>query len=125
MRLGHGITLMLPGYNHPARVAEQTATLELVSNGRVDCGTGESSARLELEGFGINRLKKRELCTETVRETARMLVLDPYPGFKAEFFSMPARNIVPKPAQHPIPRSGWPVRTEKRFASPPGSASAH
>ena len=42
IRLGHGIVLMPPGYNHPARVAERIATLDLVSNGRVELGTGES-----------------------------------------------------------------------------------
>ncbi len=42
---------MPPGYNHPARVAERIATLDLVSNGRVEFGTGESSALLELGGY--------------------------------------------------------------------------
>ena len=40
IRLGHGIVLMPPGYNQPARVAERIATLDLVSRGRVDWGTG-------------------------------------------------------------------------------------
>ena len=53
IRLGHGIVLMPPGYNHPARVAERIATLDLVSNGRVDFGTGESSSLAELGGFGV------------------------------------------------------------------------
>ena len=44
IRLGHGIVLMPPGYNHPARVAERIATLDLVSHGRVDFGT--KSARI-------------------------------------------------------------------------------
>src|SRR5574337_324674 len=52
IRLGHGIVLMPPGYNAPARVAERIATLDLVSDGRVEWGTGESSSRIELEGFG-------------------------------------------------------------------------
>jgi alkanesulfonate monooxygenase SsuD/methylene tetrahydromethanopterin reductase-like flavin-dependent oxidoreductase (luciferase family) len=43
IRLGHGIVLMPPGYNQPARVAERIATLDLVSRGRVDWGTGESA----------------------------------------------------------------------------------
>src|SRR4029078_12191394 len=50
IRLGHGITLMPPGYNHPARVAERIATLDLVSNGRVEWGTGEASSRVETQG---------------------------------------------------------------------------
>jgi len=103
IRLGHGITLMPPGYNHPARVAERIATLDLVSNGRVDWGTGESSSRMELEGFGINPMKKREMWMEAVGETARMMASDPYPGFDGEFFSMPHRNVVPKPLQTPHP----------------------
>src|SRR5690349_2312249 len=55
IRLGHGIVLAPPPYNHPARVAERIATLDLVSNGRVEFGTGESSSQMELGGFGIDR----------------------------------------------------------------------
>src|ERR671930_180310 len=51
IRLGHGIVLMPPAYNHPARVAERIATLDLISRGRVDFGTGESSSETELGGF--------------------------------------------------------------------------
>jgi alkanesulfonate monooxygenase SsuD/methylene tetrahydromethanopterin reductase-like flavin-dependent oxidoreductase (luciferase family) len=34
IRLGYGIVLMPPGYNHPGRVAERIAALDLVSDGR-------------------------------------------------------------------------------------------
>jgi alkanesulfonate monooxygenase SsuD/methylene tetrahydromethanopterin reductase-like flavin-dependent oxidoreductase (luciferase family) len=103
IRLGHGITLMPPNYNAPARVAERIATLDLVSDGRVEWGTGESSSRLELEGFGINYMQKRDMWEEAVRETARMLAMEPYPGFSGKYFSMPPRNVVPKPLQRPHP----------------------
>jgi alkanesulfonate monooxygenase SsuD/methylene tetrahydromethanopterin reductase-like flavin-dependent oxidoreductase (luciferase family) len=103
IRLGHGITLMPPGYNHPARVAERIATLDLVSDGRVEWGTGESSSRLELEGFGVNYMEKRDMWLEAVRECARMMAMDPYPGFRGKYFSMPHRNVVPKPVQTPHP----------------------
>src|SRR5436190_5820916 len=55
IRLGHGITLMPPRYNHPARVAERIAVLDLVSNGRVEWGTGESEMAVEMGGFLIDR----------------------------------------------------------------------
>lgn len=103
IRLGHGITLMPPNYNHPARVAERIATLDLVSNGRVEWGTGESSSRIELEGFGVGYMDKREAWEESVRECARMISMNPYPGYDGKYFSMPSRNIVPKPAQKPHP----------------------
>jgi alkanesulfonate monooxygenase SsuD/methylene tetrahydromethanopterin reductase-like flavin-dependent oxidoreductase (luciferase family) len=103
IRLGHGIVLMPPGYNHPARVAERIATLDLVSNGRVEWGTGESSALLELGGYGVPLAEKRNAWREAVEQCANMLAMDPYPGFDGQFFSMPTRNIVPKPAQKPHP----------------------
>ena len=103
IRLGHGIVLMPPGYNHPARVAERVATLDLVSNGRVDFGTGESSSLAELGGFGVPVETKRDQWLEAIEQTANMLAMDPYPGFEGRYFSMPCRNLVPKPAQKPHP----------------------
>ncbi len=103
IRLGHGIVLMPPGYNAPARIAERIATLDLVSNGRVDFGTGESASRMELEGFGIEQDQRRAMWLETVEQVANMLAMDPYPGFEGEFFSMPPRNVLPKPVQKPHP----------------------
>jgi alkanesulfonate monooxygenase SsuD/methylene tetrahydromethanopterin reductase-like flavin-dependent oxidoreductase (luciferase family) len=103
IRLGHGIVLMPSAYNPPARVAERIATLDLVSGGRVDFGTGESASRAELEGFGIGVGEKRAMWLEATEQVANMMVMDPYPGFQGRSFSMPCRNVVPKPVQKPHP----------------------
>ena len=103
IRLGHGIRQVIPQYNHPARTAEVIATLDLVSNGRVDFGTGESSAELELGGFKIPVEQKRKIYLEATEQIANMLAMDPYPGYKGQYFDMPCRNIVPKPVQRPHP----------------------
>ncbi|WP_420639233.1 LLM class flavin-dependent oxidoreductase [Candidatus Poriferisocius sp.] len=103
IRLGHGIVQMPPAYNHPARVAERIATLDLISGGRVDFGTGESSAAVELGGFGIDHADKRPAWAEATEQCCNMMVMDPYPGFEGRYFSMPCRNVVPKPAQKPHP----------------------
>lgn len=103
IRLGHGIKLMPPNYNSPARIAEEVATLDLVSNGRVEWGTGESASRAELEGFNINPAERRAMWRETVEQVANMMAMDPYPGYQGKFFSMPVRNVVPKPVQKPHP----------------------
>jgi alkanesulfonate monooxygenase SsuD/methylene tetrahydromethanopterin reductase-like flavin-dependent oxidoreductase (luciferase family) len=55
MRIGHGVVQTAPAYNHPARIAERIAMLDLVSDGRVEFGSGESSSEAELAGFGIDR----------------------------------------------------------------------
>jgi alkanesulfonate monooxygenase SsuD/methylene tetrahydromethanopterin reductase-like flavin-dependent oxidoreductase (luciferase family) len=103
IRLGHGIRQVIPNYNHPARTAEGLATLDLISNGRVDFGIGEGATRLELHGFGIPAKQKREMSLEAAEQVANMMVLDPYPGFESDHFSMPCRNVLPKPRQKPHP----------------------
>jgi len=103
IRLGHGIKLMPPNYNHPARIAEEIATLDLVSNGRVEFGTGESSSLAELGGFKIPVEEKRDQWLEAVEQTCNMMTMEPYPGYEGKYFSMPCRNVLPKPTQKPHP----------------------
>src|SRR5215218_2014781 len=103
IRLGHGIVQLPPAVNHPARVAERIATLDLISDGRVDFGSGESSSAAELGGFLIDRERKREMWEDAVGAIARMFVEEPFAGWSSEFWSMPPRNVVPKPLQKPHP----------------------
>lgn len=103
IRLGHGIRQVIAHYNHPARTAECLATLDLLSDGRVDFGIGEGATRLELHGFGIPAKTKRAMSLEAAEQIANMMVMTPYPGFEGESFSMPCRNVLPKPLQKPHP----------------------
>lgn len=103
IRLGHGIVNVMPQVNHPARVAERVATLDLISDGRVEFGTGESSSQAELGAFGVNRERKRKLWSESLGEIARMFTESPYAGHDGEAFSMPPREVLPKPFQKPHP----------------------
>ena len=103
IHVGHAVVLSPPGYNPPARVAERIATLDLIASGRVEWGTGLSASRTEIEGFNIEHETRREQWAEATEQTANMLAMDPYPGFEGRFFSMPCRNVVPKPFQKPHP----------------------
>jgi alkanesulfonate monooxygenase SsuD/methylene tetrahydromethanopterin reductase-like flavin-dependent oxidoreductase (luciferase family)/putative sterol carrier protein len=103
IRLGHGIIQVPPGVNHPARVAERVATLDLVSDGRVELGTGESSSAAELGGFGVRREHKRAQWQEALDVITRMFVEEPFAGWDGEWGRMPPRNVVPKPRQRPHP----------------------
>ena len=103
IRLGHGIRQVIARYNHPARTAECVATLDLVSNGRVDLGIGEGATRLELHGFGVPTREKRAFSLEAAEQIANMMAMTPYPGFEGDSFSMPCRNVLPKPMQKPHP----------------------
>ncbi|MFN2543971.1 MAG: LLM class flavin-dependent oxidoreductase [Actinomycetota bacterium] len=103
IRLGHGIVQLPPGFNHPARVAERIAMLDLVSGGRVEFGTGESSSQMELGSFGVDRELKREQWEESLDAITRMFVEEPFAGYDGKYVKMPQRNVVPKPVQKPHP----------------------
>jgi alkanesulfonate monooxygenase SsuD/methylene tetrahydromethanopterin reductase-like flavin-dependent oxidoreductase (luciferase family) len=103
IRLGHGIVQVPPNFNHPARTAERIATLDLVSGGRVDFGTGEASSQSELGGFGIDRSEKHLQWEEGLDAITRMLVEEPFAGYDGKWISVPPRNVIPKPRQKPHP----------------------
>lgn len=103
IRLGFGIVAMPPGYQHPARVAEKASMLDLVSGGRVELGTGETSSGAELGGFGVERASKRAQWEEAVDLATRMMVEEPFAGHEGRYVSMPPRNVIPKPKQKPHP----------------------
>ncbi len=100
IRLGHGILQLTT--NHPARVAEKVATLDLLSNGRCEFGMGESASITELEPFGIDFDNKREIFEEAVQ--AILPMFKPGPSeHHGKHFNMPLRTVVPKPMQKPHP----------------------
>jgi len=103
IRVGFGIRQVIPNYNHPARTAESVAMLDLISDGRVEFGIGEGATRLELHGYGVEAKRKQALALEAAEQIANMMVMEPYPGYQGEGFSMPCRNVLPKPLQKPHP----------------------
>ncbi len=102
MRLGFGIATCLPQLVHPARVAERTAFLDVLSGGRVDVGTGRSSTWTEMAGFGINIDETKKYWDEYVRCLPKMWMQERF-SHDGYSFSMPERAILPKPIQKPHP----------------------
>ncbi|MFI5031476.1 MAG: LLM class flavin-dependent oxidoreductase [Reyranellales bacterium] len=100
IRLGHRIMQLTT--NHPARVAEKIATLDLLSNGRCEFGMGESASITELEPFGVEMENKREIFEEAVRAIMPMFKDGPS-EHQGKYFNMPLRQVVPKPLQKPHP----------------------
>lgn len=103
IRLGHGIIQTSPRFNHPIRTAERLAMLDLVSNGRVEFGSGESSSEAELGGFGIPYDEKRDQWREGLQIAIRAMTEEPFTGYEGDWVSVPPRNVVPKPTQRPHP----------------------
>ena len=123
IRLGHGIVQLPQGFNHSARVAERVATLDLVSDGRVEFGSGESSSTAELEGFNVERATKRDRWSEALDVVTRMMVETPFAGWQSEHFSMPPRNVVPSRCRSPTHPCGWRAAGGRRSTWPRPRAS--
>jgi alkanesulfonate monooxygenase SsuD/methylene tetrahydromethanopterin reductase-like flavin-dependent oxidoreductase (luciferase family) len=100
IRLGHGV-VQLPT-NHIARVAERVATLDLISNGRVELGTGEGSTTTEIHPFKIRFRDKREIYEEAIQALIPMFT-DAGTEFHGQYIDFPLRNVLPKPLQKPHP----------------------
>lgn len=102
IRIGHGVRLLPFPYNHPIRAAEQAATLDLLSNGRLEFGSGRSGTLVELGGFNIDPAQTRGMWEEALR-----LIVDawtePRVSHSGEFFQVPERPVIPKPLQGPHP----------------------
>jgi len=103
IHLGSGIFNITPPVNHPARVAEKVAMLDHLSEGRLEFGVGRGSSTTEQRGFGIEDPDlTREMVAETLPEIVRMWRDEPY-SYEGKFFSMPERDVLPKPYTDPHP----------------------
>lgn len=96
LHVGSAITNLCRPINHPVRIAEQVAMLDLLTDGRYEFGTGRGSSSTEVLGFGIPALSDtRAMWSEAVREIPRMWSSDTY-SYEGQSFSVPPRKIVPR-----------------------------
>ncbi|MFQ6019792.1 MAG: LLM class flavin-dependent oxidoreductase [Dehalococcoidia bacterium] len=102
IRLGHGIVLLPYPFNHPIRVAERAAALDIVSGGRLDLGTGRSITEQELGGFGIDPADSRPMWEEALEMIPKMWTQETF-SWEGRYFVVPPRPVIPKPVQKPHP----------------------
>src|SRR6516165_11530002 len=102
IRVGHGIVICVPEFNHPIKIAERTAVLDLLSGGRLEVGTGRSATWTELGGFRAHPDTTKKSWDEFVRCLPKMWTTETF-SYEGEFWSMPPRTILPKPYQKPHP----------------------
>src|SRR5260370_14647494 len=61
-----GIAIVLLPLSHPLRIAEEVATLDVLSNGRVEFGIGRGSIPSHFTGFGVPLAENRERFAEAL-----------------------------------------------------------
>ena len=120
IRLGHGI-IQLPT-NHPIRVAERVATLDLLSGGRVELGLGEGQGPIELHPFGRRVRDKRDVWEEAVKALIPCFTQDSV-EFHGQFFDWPARrsSIVSGASRRPANTSSSSFRASALVSRGPRS----
>jgi alkanesulfonate monooxygenase SsuD/methylene tetrahydromethanopterin reductase-like flavin-dependent oxidoreductase (luciferase family) len=102
IRVGHGAVVCVPKMNHPVRIAERAAVLDILSGGRLELGTARSSTWTELAGFEIDPDTTKQTWDETIRALPRMWTEERF-SWQGTSFSVPERAILPKPVQKPHP----------------------
>ncbi len=102
IRLGHAIVLLPFLINHPLRVAERIAVLDILSGGRVDFGGGRAISESELSAFGVDPEDTRPQWEEALRMLPKMWTQDEF-SWDSPLMKIPTRNVTPKPMQRPHP----------------------
>ena len=102
IRVGHGVVCLPFNYNHPIRVAERIAMLDILSGGRVDFGAGRGATEQELHAFGIAREDTQAQLEESLHMISRIWQDDVF-EWHGDLLDVPPRPIIPRPVQDPHP----------------------
>lgn len=103
MRLGSAVTVLT--INHPVRVAERVATLDVLTGGRIDLGVGRGNWAVDYEVFGggATMAEGRGRVAESIEIMKRCWAGEPF-AWDGEFWKFPEVNVYPKPIQQPHPK---------------------
>jgi alkanesulfonate monooxygenase SsuD/methylene tetrahydromethanopterin reductase-like flavin-dependent oxidoreductase (luciferase family) len=101
IRMGHGVALVPKPFNHPIRLAERAAALDILSDGRVEFGTGRSTL-FEQDGFRVDVKESVAMWREALDMIPKMWTEEKF-SYKGKYWEMPERNVLPKPVQEPHP----------------------
>ena len=100
IRLGTAV-LVSPLHN-PLRLAEDTATLDLVSGGRLDVGFGRGSSGYEYSGYGVDAAESQDRLQDSIK-IIQGLWTTPDFSYEGKHFQVKRANLVPTPVQQPHP----------------------
>jgi alkanesulfonate monooxygenase SsuD/methylene tetrahydromethanopterin reductase-like flavin-dependent oxidoreductase (luciferase family) len=114
-RIRLGIAIVLLPLSHPLRVAEEIATLDVMSNGRVEFGVGRGAIPSHFRGFGVNQSDSRDRLFEEL-EIIRRAWTQERCSYAGRFYQFENIEVVPKPIQKPHPLIRIAANSEDSFA---------
>jgi len=113
IRIGTAVTL-LP-LHHPLSVAEQAATADVLSGGRLELGVGRGSIPTQFHGFGVPLAENRARFDEAL-EIIRLAWTRERFSYRGSFYHVDNLEVVPRPVQRPHPPIRVAVHTAESFA---------
>jgi alkanesulfonate monooxygenase SsuD/methylene tetrahydromethanopterin reductase-like flavin-dependent oxidoreductase (luciferase family) len=113
IRIGTAVTL-LP-LHHPLSCAEQAATADLLSGGRLEFGVGRGSIPTQFHGFRIPVADNRARFDEALAIIRLAWTQDRF-SYRGAFWDVDNLEVVPKPLQRPHPPIRVGVHTPESFA---------
>lgn len=102
IHVGHGVVCLPPAMNHPVKVAERIATLDILSKGRLHFGMGKGGTQQEAGTFGYDLNELAPMIEESMYLIPKIMVQDEI-EHDGEYIKIPRRPIHPKPYQDPHP----------------------
>jgi alkanesulfonate monooxygenase SsuD/methylene tetrahydromethanopterin reductase-like flavin-dependent oxidoreductase (luciferase family) len=101
-RVRIGFNLLLLPLHNAVQVAEDIATLDVISNGRIDVGVGQGYARHEFAGYGIDRRERLGRFVEGLDVLHGLWTSDVF-SFSGTYYQIDGARLMPKPVQQPAP----------------------
>ncbi len=105
-RVSIGTYVLLAPFYHPLRLAEDTATIDVMSNGRLRLGIGLGYRGEEFGGFQISRKQRLGRTLETIEILKRAWTGERF-SFAGKYFQFHDVRVLPRPISQPHPELLW------------------
>ena len=118
IRIGHAVALLPSQYNHPVRVAERAAVLDILSDGRMDLGTGRSTTLIEMDGFEVDPAQTQAQWNEAIQNDSQDVDGRPLLSTRASSSTSPSGRSSPSRCRSRTRPCGLPAASPTASAAP-------
>jgi alkanesulfonate monooxygenase SsuD/methylene tetrahydromethanopterin reductase-like flavin-dependent oxidoreductase (luciferase family) len=105
-RVTIGTFVLLAPFQHPLKLAEDAAVVDVISNGRLRLGLGQGYRQEEFDGFGVPRAERLGRTLETI-EILKLAWTGKRFSFNGKYFHFKDVRVLPAPVSHPYPELLW------------------
>jgi alkanesulfonate monooxygenase SsuD/methylene tetrahydromethanopterin reductase-like flavin-dependent oxidoreductase (luciferase family) len=115
-RIGIGTAVQILPLGHPLRLAEETATIDQISGGRLIFGVGRSAFPRAYNAYGISYEESQDRFAESL-DIIRRAWTEPVVSYRGRYHSFENFTLVPRPVQLPHPEIRVAARQHDTYAA--------